>query len=416
LEQTWLVTSSVLAGAVLLLALAQVVYVWLYHRAARQPLSYANPAEVRGRVAVIVCLRGQDPTLVASLEGLGNQNHPDFEIHLALDSSTDPAIRVAREFAARAAVPTSVHVLAEPSRSCGLKCDLQRLAFSRISEPVEYVVFTDADCVAPADWLLGLLQPFHDNHVGAVSGNRWYGHASGWGSEIRRIWNAAAIVQMYLYRIPWGGALALRRTAVEQANLISIWSRTLCEDTVVQRSLAKIGMRVAWIPRLALVSHEEARPAAAANWIVRQLITAKLYHPAWPLVAGHSLLVGSTTLLSVLGICLTGLAGQGSACLLLTSGFAVAQLSNLGLLAWIEETTVPAPERQREILETARQLPRQLVLVTITQLVHSWAAIRAMLARELTWRGIRYRLRNSSIELLNYEPYEESYDPKQSIF
>jgi hypothetical protein len=175
-------------------------------------------------------------------------------------------------------------------------------------------------------------------------------------------------------------------------------------------------MRVAWIPRLALVSHEEARPAAAANWIVRQLITAKLYHPAWPLVAGHSLLVGSTTLLSVLGICLTGLAGQGSACLLLTSGFAVAQLSNLGLLAWIEETTVPAPERQREILETARQLPRQLVLVTITQLVHSWAAIRAMLAREITWRGIRYRLRNSSIELLNYEPYEESYDPKQSIF
>lgn len=416
MEQTWLVTASVLAGAVLLLALAQVVYVWLYHRAARQPLRHASLENLHGRVAVIVCLRGHDPTLVASLEGLSNQNHPDFEIHLVLDSSTDPAIRIAREFAARAVVPTSVHVLADPSRSCGLKCDLQRLAFSRISEPVEFVVFTDADCVAPADWLLGLLHPFHDTIVGAVSGNRWYGHAPGWGSEIRRIWNAAAIVQMYLYRIPWGGALALRRTAVEQANLISIWSRTLCEDTVVQRSLAKIGLRVAWIPRLALISHEEARPKAAANWIVRQLVTAKLYHPAWPLVAGHSLLVGSTTLMSMLGILLTGLAGQGSACLLVASGFAVAQLSNLGLLAWIEETTVPAPERQREILETARQLPRQLLLVTITQLVHSWAAVRAMLAREITWRGIRYGLQNRSIQLLDYEPYEESHDPKQSIF
>jgi cellulose synthase/poly-beta-1,6-N-acetylglucosamine synthase-like glycosyltransferase len=157
---------------------------------------------------------------------------------------------------------------------------LQRLAYSRISERVEYVVFTDADCVAPPDWLRGLLHPFTQSKTGAVSGNRWYGHAPGWGSEIRRIWNAAAIVQMYLYRIPWGGALALRRTAIEQANLISVWSRTLCEDTVVQRALAKIGLQVAWIPRLALISHEEARPAAAANWIVRQLITAKLYHPA----------------------------------------------------------------------------------------------------------------------------------------
>ena len=416
MEQTWLVTASVRAGAVLLLALAQVVYVWLYHRGARQPLSYATATDVPGRVAVIVCLRGHDPTLVASLEGLGNQNHPDYEIHLALDSSTDAAIRVAREFAAQARVPTSVHVLAEPSRNCGLKCDLQRLAYSRISERVEYVVFTDADCVAPPDWLRGLLHPFTQSKTGAVSGNRWYGHAAGWGSEIRRIWNAAAIVQMYLYRIPWGGALALRRTAIEQANLISVWSRTLCEDTVVQRALAKIGLQVAWIPRLALISHEEARPAAAANWIVRQLITARLYHPAWPLVAGHSLLVGSTTLLSVLGIVLTGLAGQGSACLLLASGFAIAQLSNLGLLAWIEETTIPAPERQRELMETARQLPRQLLLVTVTQLVHSWAAFKAMLAQEITWRGIRYRLGKRSVELLNYEPYDQSYDPKQSIF
>jgi hypothetical protein len=128
------------------------------------------------------------------------------------------------------------------------------------------------------------------------------------------------------------------------------------------------------------------------------------------------LLVGSTTLLSVLGIVLTGLAGQGSACLLLASGFAIAQLSNLGLLAWIEETTVPAPERQREVMETARQLPGQLLLVTVTQLVHSWAAFKAMLAQEITWRGIRYRLGKRSVELLNYEPYDQSHDPKQSIF
>lgn len=416
MEQTWLITASVLAGAVLLLALAQVVYVWLYHRGARQPLNYAAPADVPGRVAVIVCLRGHDPTLVASLEGLASQNHPDFEIHLALDSSTDAAIGIARDFAAKGRVPTSVHVLPEPSINCGLKCDLQRLAYSRISERVEYVVFTDADCVAPPDWLRGLLYPFTQPKIGAVSGNRWYGHASGWGSEIRRIWNAAAIIQMYLYRIPWGGALALRRTSIEQANLISVWTRTLCEDTVVQSALAKIDLQVAWIPRLALVSHEEARPGAAANWIVRQLITAKLYHPAWPLVAGHSLLVGSTTLLSILGIALTGLAGQGSACLLITSCFAIAQLSNLGLLAWIEETTVPAPERQREVLETARQLPRQLLLVTATQLVHSWAALKAMFAQEITWRGIRYRLKNSSVALLDYEPYDQSHDPKQSIF
>lgn len=416
MELNWLTTASTLAAFVLLLAIAQVVYVWLYHLAARRPLSKLKAEELPGRAAVIVCLRGQDPTLVASLEALGRQNHSDFELHLALDSSTDPAVEVARNFAAQASIPVSIHVLPQPSRGCGLKCDLQRLAFSRISETVEYVVFTDADCVAPIDWLGCLLQPLTDPRIGCVSGNRWYGHAAGWGSEIRRIWNAAAIVQMYLYRIPWGGALALRRTAIEQADLIAIWSQTLCEDTVVKRALSRVGLEVAWLPRLALVSNEEAQPRAAANWIVRQLLTARLYHSDWPLVAGHSLLVGGTTLLSLLGIAATGLAGQGGACLLLLSAFAIAQLSNLGLLAWIEETTVPAPARQREVLETARQLPRQLLLVTLTQLVHSVAAMRAMFTRTITWRGIRYRVASRSIQMLDYEPYREPHNPKQSIF
>jgi hypothetical protein len=146
------------------------------------------------------------------------------------------------------------------------------------------------------------------------------------------------------------------------------------------------------------------------------LVTAKLYHPAWPLVAGHSLLVGGTTLFSMLGILITGLTGEGSVCLLLTASFVVAQLSNLGLLAWIEQATVPAPDRQREIVETTRQLPRQLLLVTLTQLVHSWAAIRATFARSVTWRKISYRLERESVRLLYYKPFEDCHDPKQSIF
>ncbi|MFN5320169.1 MAG: glycosyltransferase family 2 protein [Planctomycetota bacterium] len=416
MELSWLLAASIIAGAVLVLALAQVVYVWLYHRGARRPSLSAVPGAFTGKVAVIVCLRGQDPTLEQSLHALGAQVWPDFELHLALDSSSDPAHAIARQFAARNVVPTSVHVLSRPSGRCGLKCDLQRLAYSRLSDAVEFVVFTDADCVTPTDWLARLLQPFDSPSVGAVSGNRWYGHAPGWGSEVRRIWNAAAIVQMYLYRIPWGGALALRRCAIEQAGLIDVWSRTLCEDTVVQRALRQVGLQVAWLPRLALVSQESATSTAAANWIVRQLITARLYHPAWPLVAGHSLLVGSTTLLSLLGILLTLLLGQGSACLLLFAGFAIAQLSNLGLLAWIEETTVPAPQRQREVLETARQLPRQLLLVTWTQLVHSWAALRAASARLITWRGITYQISPKAIEMLDYQPYQLQTDRSQSIF
>jgi cellulose synthase/poly-beta-1,6-N-acetylglucosamine synthase-like glycosyltransferase len=299
LEFTWLVIASCLATAVLLLALAQVIYVWLYYRGAGRAGKAFSSEEVSGRVAVIVCLRGHDPTLQQSLAALGAQAHPNFELHLVLDSSTDPAQKVARDFVAEARIPTQIHVLPRPSGKCGLKCDLQRLAYSRIGENVEFVVFTDADCVTPQNWLSSLLSPFEDREVGAVSGNRWYGHARGWGSEIRRIWNAAAIVQMYLYRIPWGGALALRRSAIEQANLIEIWSKTLCEDTVVATALRAVGLRVAWLPRLALVSHEEAELRAAANWIVRQLVTARLYHPAWPLVAGHSLLVGSTTLFSL---------------------------------------------------------------------------------------------------------------------
>lgn len=399
-----------------LLGLAQTVYVWLYDRGCRKA-SLGGGDGPWPAAAVIVCMRGLDPSLQQAVEALASQDYPDFELHLALDSSTDPAAELARRIASRAAIRTAVHVLPHPSTHCGLKCDLQRWAYSQISPAVEVVVFADADCLAEQDWLRRLVAPLADPTCGAVSGNRWYRHAPGWGSEVRRIWNAAAVVQMYLYRICWGGSLAIRRRALEECGLIDIWKSTLCEDTVVKSTLAKAGWNVVYLPTLALVSAEVCTLSSASRWIVRQLLTARLYHPLWGLVAGHSVLVGSITILLIGGILASAIAGQWLSLAVFFAGLVVYQSTNLALLAWIERLTVPESLRLEEGTKTRRRGTSQFGLVTLTQVIHSLAAIRALVCREITWRGIRYRVAKRRVEMLEYHPCQPSLsDSKHSIF
>ena len=273
----------------------------------------------------------------------------------------------------------------------------------------------DADGIAPPDWLERLVAPLSRPNVGAVSGNRWYESVPGWGSQIRRYWNAAAIVQMYLYRIPWGGALAMRRETIQNADLLTIWRTTLCEDTVVKQVLQPLGLDVVFLPRLVLSSCETTSVSSAANWISRQLLTAKLYHPSWPFVAMHSLSVGASVVFSFAFVAVALAAGAWTAAFLVFAAFLLYQACNLTIWGWIETSTI-----ERGTAGTGGQkepgLLQKAVLITATQLIHSWAAIRAATIRDITWRGIRYRIVGRKIEMLEYHPYQHSSDSNQSVF
>ncbi len=146
-------------------------------------------------------------------------------------------------------------------------------------------------------WLGELTAPLADEHIGAATGNRWYMPGAGsWGAMVRYLWNAAAMVQMYWYEIPWGGTLAVKRKVIDELGLLDRWRNAFCEDTMLFRQLGKRGLRVKFVPSLMMVNREDCGLGACLSWIRRQLLTARLYHPLWPLVLLHGL--GTTLVLA----------------------------------------------------------------------------------------------------------------------
>ena len=58
---------------------------------------------------------------------------------------------------------------------------------------------------------------------------------------------------------------------------------------MLRTALARQGMRVAFVPSLMMVNRERCRMGGFFFWLRRQLLAARLYHPAWPAVAVHGI-------------------------------------------------------------------------------------------------------------------------------
>ena len=132
-----------------------------------------------------------------------------------------------------------------------------------------------------------------------------------------------------------------------------------------------------------------------ATWITRQLLMARLHHPAWPLVLLHGLGT-SLLLLLALAFWLTLLLRVGVVpALLLGVALLVYELGCGLLLLWIQAEVARAIPLER--------LPLSLWLrwLPLAQLVYGLAALRAVLARRLEWSGVHYRLQGRGVEAIS---------------
>ena len=251
------------------------------------------------KAAVVLCLRGRDPFLEKCLELLLAQDYPDYQLHVVVDGRQDPAWQVAESLAERyGAERVHIETLDDRRDTCSLKCSSVTQAIERLDPSFQVAALVDADTMPHSTWLRDLVAPLADERVGAATGNRWYMPAGGsWGALVRYLWNAAAIVQMYWYEVPWGGTLAVKRKVIDDLDLLGRWRRAFCEDTMLYRQLGRRGLRVRFVPSLMMVNREDCGVGACRRWISRQLLTMRLYHPLWPLVLLHGF--GTTLLLAV---------------------------------------------------------------------------------------------------------------------
>ena len=133
------------------------------------------------------------------------------------------------------------------------------------------------------------------------------------------------------------------------------------------------------------------------------MLTARLHHRAWPLVALHGL--GSLALLlaCLVELVRLGLAGQLLAASGLGGALLLYELGCVGLLLRIGQVAgrsldalgpgFGANDRPTGVAAAWRLL-RWLPL---TQLVYGIATLRAAFARRAEWRGVVYRVRRDGV-------------------
>jgi hypothetical protein len=368
-------------------ALLVVGFVWRLLRFRCELLADADCPQA----AVILCLRGGDPFLEHCISGLLALDYPNYQVHIVVDHPDDPALEVLKPLLeSRSSKNVHLQFLQEPRETCSLKCSSVVQAVRSLDESVEFIAQLDADTIPHASWLRELATALHDDRVGAATGNRWYMPESlSLASLVRYSWNAAAVVQMYWYRIAWGGTLAVKTRVFRETDLLDKWSHAFCEDTMLFTQLKKAGLRLAFVPSLIMVNREDCDLGGFFRWVRRQLLTARLYHPAWGAVVGF--------------------AGQQVAATWSLAGLAFYQVAVIAML--------PPMEFAARRIVAARGEPTRwltfpgaikcLFAIGFTQFVYFAALCSASLLRVVDWRGVTYEIHaRSRVKMSAYTPYQ----------
>lgn len=411
----------------LLIALSafQTAYVFLYSRRLRQSPSTGAP--FLPPATVIICMRGKDPSLGDCLKSIFRQDYPDFRVMLVFDSEVDPAYEFVQTLLANhsPSAPACQTLVFKPELGASLKCQALCAAIDELTPATQVVALIDTDGIVNSNWLRDLVSPLSDKSIGATTGNRFFpANPPAVGGRLKHVWNAAAVVQMMLYQIAWGGSVAIRRSVLEQSDLLSRWRTAFCEDTMLSRVLSQNGWQLYRVPNLIVSNHETTDLGPAYRWIVRQLLTSRLYVRWWPLVFGHAIAVGAAILLPLISAIVLAVSQSWSLLAGLMIAFVIYQAVNASLLMWINQLNqaaldkqpTPAGDRRPQDLPTKHWLWNHLDALLLSQIVQPIAAIHAMALQTVQWRGIRYSVSSKErISLQRYTPYQTQPNDEENL-
>jgi len=422
-----LLMSVVLVGA----ALVQLAFALLFrHHFPSRPVHRYQPSNQQSHpqsdlagsgvtqpaVAVLISLRGCDPSLRDCLRGLLNQNYPDFEIYVIVDDQPDSATDwigdLQREVAPQ--VPLHIHSLDVRIDRCSLKCNALLNGWEQISaaDRYQYLLLLDADVTPPVNWIRDLIGPLEaDSQIGLVSGAQWFEPSAGcsWGALVRSTWNAGALVPTVVFHNPWAGSLAMRVADVRRGEIPAAWQTSIVDDGPLGDCYNRLGLQRHFAPSLIMVNQENCSFAFARQWMTRMLLWSRLYERNYFLSVLHSLF--STTTMTVLFAVLVWsivqqqwLIASFTAVGLITSGI----LSVAALLA-VRQVVVISQRYQGLSLPalSAAQLFWLFWAVPITQWMYLDACLRALFAKKIRWRGVDYQVEaKDNVRIIRIAPLD----------
>jgi cellulose synthase/poly-beta-1,6-N-acetylglucosamine synthase-like glycosyltransferase len=347
-------------------------------------------------VLVVLCLRGADPFLARCIDGLLQQDYPNYDVTLVIDHPDDEAWKQAGEIvAAHDAANVRIEALAERLASCSLKCSALLQGWQGAEERYAVVAGIDADVVPHSTWLRELVAPLTHADVAAATGNRWYmPDAASCGALTRYFWNAAAVVPMYWYGIAWGGSLAIKTDVLRDTDYRRRVSQALCEDTMLCDLIRGIGKRLAFVPSLMMVNRESCTLRDFYSWMRRQTLVAQLYHSRVIVITIHGLIVGAWLATAACVFVQAWIHGN-AATVRLVGGVVGAFLGSMfGLLPLLEAGVRRIVCRRGEPTGwiTPKKAVVAIVAAPVTLALYVAAVVSLLRVREIRWRGIRYRI------------------------
>ena len=338
---------------------------------------YAPPA------TLIVPVKGLDHDLAGNLQSLAAQDYPDFELIVVTRSTSDEALRLARTV-----LPETVHVViaGEPPEDTGEKVHNLLEAVRRARPISEVFAFADSDGRVGRQWLRNLIAPLQDESLGATTGFRWHlPDEGGFWPLLRSVWDStiAGNLRVDDKNFAWGGAMALRRSTFERANVADFWQGAVSDDYRLTAAMNAAQMGIRFVPGAMVATPGSCTGPEFLRWAARQLAITRVYRAKlwWAGFVAHIVYCGAmvTSVLVALsgnplglgGLVITLLPGMGKGAIRAQAGRMM--FPNYG--TWFDQHGWA-----------------YFWMTPIATWVWLYTFVRSAMSRKIEWRGNVYEL------------------------
>lgn len=368
---------------------------------------------------MILPVRGSDPTLGETIQGLLRQDYPDFQIHIIVDHPSDPAWEPIQNWIAQFDSMNRCRI--EPVLFPGTKCGLKSAAIAQVVRElhsVEVIITIDADVAPHPTWLRDIVAPFDDPRIGAVTGNHWFEpQRPNPGSLLRSLWNAGALIPAAFFGNPWGGSCAFRLADLRQCGLIEAWETSAVDDGPVRAAFDGLERRVVFSPAHIMINRESCSLRFCFDYVSRILTWSRVYESTSGWTLAHALVNGTPWAAALVGSIIAAVHGDQASCTVLLLGLALHALL-LGASYFAVRHAVARIARAAGRPFPRIGLLRSILLIMLTPLafgMHVVAVLRAWLTRYVCWRGIWYYIVGPrQVSLLSYRPFSRTSPNTQS--
>jgi ceramide glucosyltransferase len=383
----------IICGVAIVQSLLLVLQTWEHRRFARSCMGSLDKYQPTGRVLVCAPCKGRDINLEDNLRALLEQDYDDYEVSFIVESADDPACpAIRRVMAAHTWIPTRLIVAGRATES-GQKVHNLRVATARLSPRIEYLAFVDSDARPRPQWLRMLVSRLQRPHMGAMTGYRWFVPAR--DSAANHLLyglncNLMSLFGRSSHHLIWGGSWAIRREVFDKIGLHSAWKGTVSDDLVASRLLSEAKLLVRFEPAAVVSSPIDYSYLETLSFVRRQYLLTRIYARNWWTLAALGVTFGNLAWLGNIGIFIWGLLSNTTWSLV-----SAAVISLLYLLSVYRGTmTQHLADLYFPHLRRTLQRPKKydIWLQPLIALIHGIVIWSSSMGRQITWRGISYRL------------------------